>query len=299
MATATERALCIPEILELILLQLDMTDLLVAAQRVSSYWLTTIRNSPRLQQALFFDPVSSPAKPKELYDLPDSMTRGESAIPEPYCTRLRVSINPLLEKHFGGVFFNLTKNREFIRWEHFMQQMTFAREEDWLREIIDESYKARWRAYTRREASWRRMLVTQPPQPGLGYVRRSKSGQGTSVIHTAFLDRSETSTDKDSPDLNMKPGLRFGLVYDIVQDYGVRHHNPNGAIWIRVTWGSIMKRHSPFTAATEELFRRTSVVITFDQELHRGGTIPKRLAILDDVFRSEGCYLSYIEENLP
>ncbi|KAL4799215.1 hypothetical protein BDV19DRAFT_385466 [Aspergillus venezuelensis] len=299
MATATERALCIPEILELILLQMEMADLLVAAQRVNSHWLAIIRNSPRLQQALFFDPVSAPAEPKELYDLSESVARGESAIPEPYCTQLRVSINPLLEKHFGRVFFNLTKDREFNRWEQFMQQMTFATKQDWARSAIDESYKAQWRAYTRREASWRRMLVTQPPQPGLGYVRRSKTGQGDSVVHAAFLDRSKASTDKDGPDFNLKPGLRFGLVYDIVQDGGVRHYNLDRAIWIRVTWGSITKRHSPFTAATGELLRRTSVVIAFDQERHRGGTIPKRLAVLDDIFRSEGCYLSYIKENLP
>ncbi|KAL4950224.1 hypothetical protein BDW69DRAFT_187563 [Aspergillus filifer] len=299
MATATERALCLPEILELILLKMNMTDLLVAAQRVNSYWLATIRNSPRLQQALFFEPVSSPANPQELYNLPDSMSRGGSPIPEPYCTRLWVSINPLLRKHFGRMFFNLTNVREFYHWEYFMQQIALPRQLDLRRGSIDEACKARWRAYTRREASWRRMLVTQPPQPGLGYVRRSKTGSGISIVHTAFLDTSKISTDRNSPDFNMKPGLRFGLLYDIVQDCGVRHSDPTRAVWLRVTWGSVKHRYSPFTAATEELLRQTSVVITLDQIYDHGATDTRNVAVLDDVFRSEGCYLSYIRENLP
>ncbi|KAF2207775.1 hypothetical protein CERZMDRAFT_102040 [Cercospora zeae-maydis SCOH1-5] len=55
MAAAADRALHVPELLERILLSLPMKDLLLD-QRVSKYWKALIKNSPKLQQALFYRP---------------------------------------------------------------------------------------------------------------------------------------------------------------------------------------------------------------------------------------------------
>ncbi|CAK1361063.1 hypothetical protein CB0940_03526 [Cercospora beticola] len=55
MATAAERALNVAELLERILLSLPMKDILLD-QRVSKFWKELVKNSPKLQQALFYRP---------------------------------------------------------------------------------------------------------------------------------------------------------------------------------------------------------------------------------------------------
>lgn len=58
MATAAERVLELPELLERILLLVPMRDLLLS-QRVSKFWQALIANSLSLQQALFFKPAKN------------------------------------------------------------------------------------------------------------------------------------------------------------------------------------------------------------------------------------------------
>ncbi|KAL4945757.1 hypothetical protein BDV06DRAFT_219001 [Aspergillus oleicola] len=91
MATTTESALFLPEILEFISLQMDMVDLLVAV------------------------PSSTP------------MARRKRAIPEPYCTRLREPLNPLLTKHFGEVSCNLTSDRKSLPWDEFIKDIPWGK----------------------------------------------------------------------------------------------------------------------------------------------------------------------------
>ncbi|PPJ53149.1 hypothetical protein CBER1_11666 [Cercospora berteroae] len=55
MASAAERALSVAELLERILLSLPTRDILLD-QRVSKFWKELVRNSPKLQQALFYQP---------------------------------------------------------------------------------------------------------------------------------------------------------------------------------------------------------------------------------------------------
>ncbi|KAM3423861.1 hypothetical protein BST61_g1258 [Cercospora zeina] len=55
MATAAERAFHVAELLERILLSLLMKDILLN-QRVSKFWKALVKNSPKLQQALFYWP---------------------------------------------------------------------------------------------------------------------------------------------------------------------------------------------------------------------------------------------------
>lgn len=58
------RVLAITELLEQILLELPMRDLLLA-QRVDQFWKHTIDGSPRIQRALYFEPVP-PSRPDGL-----------------------------------------------------------------------------------------------------------------------------------------------------------------------------------------------------------------------------------------
>jgi hypothetical protein len=119
-----------PEILEMILLQTDMRTLLTSAQRVCRAWLHLITESPSIQKALFFTPMK------------DS-DRGSDA----------KRINPLLAEAFPPIFppKEESKNHKF----------DFS-DLEWTK---DPSSMAR---FVRRDASWRRMLVQQPPPPELG-----------------------------------------------------------------------------------------------------------------------------------
>jgi hypothetical protein len=57
MLSARDRALSVPEVLEIILLQFPLKDLLVNGQRVNRLFHDVITSSRSLQQALFFRPI--------------------------------------------------------------------------------------------------------------------------------------------------------------------------------------------------------------------------------------------------
>ncbi|CRL20950.1 unnamed protein product [Penicillium camemberti] len=55
--SAINQALNIPEILEMVLVEMDMRTLLTCTQRVCRAWLNLIKASPSIQKALFFTPI--------------------------------------------------------------------------------------------------------------------------------------------------------------------------------------------------------------------------------------------------
>lgn len=118
----------VPELLEMILLEVDTRTLLVSAQRVCHLWHEVIYNSSNLQAALFFKPVAQP--------------------PVPGSERIR---NPLLE----GVW------REFF---HSKVQSTLNGWPDGWSRTLSMMKRKREEAYTRPQASWKRMLLHQPPE---------------------------------------------------------------------------------------------------------------------------------------
>lgn len=139
-ATPTVRGhvLCITELLELILLQLDMRTLLTS-QRVCRKWSSLVRSSSKIQESLFFEPV-----------LPGSVP-----------TKVQ---NPLLAEVFPP-FFVETKGRigmdSFDMIKHPEKQVS----------------------YLRPEASWRRMLVQQPPAYRLGFYTVCMTSPGMNVSY--------------------------------------------------------------------------------------------------------------------
>ncbi|KAK5124041.1 hypothetical protein LTR85_002238 [Meristemomyces frigidus] len=70
-----DKALKTPELLEAILLQLPIRDVLLNAPLVCKHWQTTITDSPRLQQALFFKPLNG--KPLRFIDRSHTKGRAE------------------------------------------------------------------------------------------------------------------------------------------------------------------------------------------------------------------------------
>ncbi|KAI9927502.1 hypothetical protein ASPWEDRAFT_175982 [Aspergillus wentii DTO 134E9] len=120
--------LAIPELIELILLNLDTRTLLTSAQRVCHQWHKIIANSKPLQQALFFEPT------EEEHDKPNQK-------------RIR---NPFIEKIWPQLFTQLGA---------FNQKK-------------DEGNK-----YLRESASWRRMLIQQPPTSKITVVNPVNSSK--------------------------------------------------------------------------------------------------------------------------
>ena len=148
----------VPELVEMILLQLPVKDVLLA-QRVDRTWQGVITGSPKLQQALFFRPCSvhkayvtnshytsmqpcrSPAEcdPKERR-FPIARTAAHD---NPYWTtdgkdQVKVLLNPYIQ-HWGDGYDILYRNR------------------------LGKGLGRKHAAFTRPEASWRKMLLTQPP----------------------------------------------------------------------------------------------------------------------------------------
>ncbi|KAK8038983.1 hypothetical protein PG993_007394 [Apiospora rasikravindrae] len=143
-------ALIIPELLESILLYLDETTLLVIVQRVSKPWRDLIATSPRLQRKLFLLPNES-----------DATVRA----PRP---------NPLLAAAFPFCFDDIVsppqssrarrilwaKSNIVAAWPAIMDQRAanpLYQLPQWPRLWTHQQ------AFGHPRASWRRMLVHQPP----------------------------------------------------------------------------------------------------------------------------------------
>lgn len=132
-----------PELLETILLNLSMQDLLLHALLVSHSFHVLICSSPALQQHLFF--------------LPKAPSRPSDYLP-----------NPLLVQKFSPFFQNLQPSpRHHSKAEpvkpprfHFIniQQLEGRSAPE-----FNSSWTSNPLAFRRKEASWRRMLVLQPP----------------------------------------------------------------------------------------------------------------------------------------
>ncbi|KAL4907888.1 hypothetical protein BDW74DRAFT_113214 [Aspergillus multicolor] len=274
--SATETVLCIPELLEHILFHLDMQDLLVSAQRVNRHWHDTVATSPKLQEALFFRPVSQPAKPSVQYT---SYPQGETPLwkrrrreIKPYRDELSTSLNPLLVRHFGNEFFDMST----------LNAHNGANGSDWV--YLDESMQAPWSvkvgstllrpdqtgaretSFRHPNASWRRMLVSQPPQPGLGYIRSVHDHNTPTPVGKGYIDASSDG------------GLRFGTLYDLVQTLAVRrwkkHHAPFRITWGAATGGPCPSQSFPVLKGCMEMLEQTGVVLAVHYEVPKNSYYP-------------------------
>lgn len=125
-------ALAISEILEMVLLHTDMRTLLTSCQLVCREWRSLVARSLPIQKALFFTPIQA----------------SEWAIKE-------TVPNPLLAEKFPTVFPAPDDSQSQLR---FFELSNCAMTKD--SETLDR--------FCRNNASWRRMLVQQPPIWELG-----------------------------------------------------------------------------------------------------------------------------------
>ncbi|TDZ39310.1 hypothetical protein CTRI78_v010607 [Colletotrichum trifolii] len=286
---AVDVALAIPELLESILAQLDITTLLVSASRVSKRWKALMDESPAVQQALFFSPILC------FGDARDEDQGHRTASEQPIRR-----INPLLARKFDKCFFDFGPTYAFHRRANSFYELSWSPrptkivQEIWggwsqsRPEEMDDEKAALQKAYnesfTRKGASWRRMLVSQPPPPGLGYLRFDISD----IPAEGHLIKSAMIRPKsDSP----FAGLRMGQLYDLVQNE-VGHHGRH-SLWFRVLHGRA-PGNVALSKAKETIARfmgETNVVVEFmhadDTSLPNHPKDPADAIEFDAAFRSE------------
>lgn len=131
------QVLAIPELLESILLYLPVVDVLVNAQRVNRFWNHTMKKSIKLQQAVFLKPLCADVRllnmqSRSLDDASTQKGRAEPDADRTWIMQGNIAMNPLachLKVMSGAI---------------------------WAAAPLHPKYM-------RSEASWRRMLITQPP----------------------------------------------------------------------------------------------------------------------------------------
>ncbi|KAF9634339.1 putative f-box domain protein [Lasiodiplodia theobromae] len=211
MANHEHHVLQIPELLELILAQLPMRDLLLA-QRVCRRFNNLIQTSIVLQQALFFRPLPKPATPEPTttpkrptwppfepsFSLPFPVSLP---FPPPISNPRKqqknhplpesVGQNPLLVAAFPPWF-----SRNMSDLSYTTDQCHFSRFKDL------PLAGARRDAFLRPEASWRLMMVTQPPISVMSVVRIT--------VHTRMTTYEEVEVRFPAP-----IGLTMGVLYDL------------------------------------------------------------------------------------
>ncbi|KAH7270276.1 uncharacterized protein BKA55DRAFT_551050 [Fusarium redolens] len=228
------RILSVPELLELILLHLDMKTLLVSVSRVCRHWAAITGESPRIQQALFFQPVFSAGAQR-----PQSFT-----------------LNPLLVEKFGRCFFDIDRKYTYFRRADSFLRLPWAPEgaikaQGEARGLSMLEKTERLQNFTMGSSSWRRMLVSQPPPPAMGYLKSEGFNMWFRNVRTALI--------KPKP----SPGLCMGQLYDMVHSTTCRPENYS--MWYRISWDDAREAHQTQLCREqcELLFGTTNLVVEF------------------------------------
>ncbi|KAJ7096570.1 hypothetical protein B0H15DRAFT_1019610 [Mycena belliarum] len=223
--TARDTVMSTPELLELLLAQLPMRDLLLRAPLVCKMWFATTR-APALQRALFFAPA------------PDTPSAFEST-PAPVR-------NPLLAELFPPFFAPPPPNR--MSWADVRANNRMFWPD--ARAIMAMPVARALAPFARRDASWRRMLVAQPPPRTLRVTERCNG-------RTEIFDRRAELRGLE---------LRMGELYDLVLG-SVKW----AAASFCVTWPEAVGRESELTLETVSM---SQYVMGIDEVFHGQGEEP-------------------------
>jgi len=173
----------IPELLELILLNLPSPDILRLATTSRAFNLL-IKHSHRLQSKLYFRPNCSPIPGDDNIDF---------------------HLNPFLEASFPG-WLTSTNGQPAIP-EH-------------LRDANEPFTRSRWSRYPEafryHQASWRNMLITQPPIERIHIIK---------THFQRYYEETEEHADSVFTLRGHEGGLRMGTLYDYVQHAVLRESN--------------------------------------------------------------------------
>lgn len=173
MSSASGRVFSIPELLLTILLKLDMRTLLTTAQRIDRRFHDTINHTPAIQKALFF---------------PARKEAGEKCVDSE-----EVVQNPLLVELFPP-------------W--FQEVGPYPTSYEVALTSLPMTVHNALPAFLRREASWRNMLVQQPPVLAVGLWKQ--------LSHQRADFHSFRVLARWCPDGGGGPGLCMGALYDMV-----------------------------------------------------------------------------------
>lgn len=182
------------EILEQILLRLDTRTLLIAAQRTCRFWTSLIRKSPSIQKALFFVPNGHNTKGYN----PVLAEKFPTFFPQHF-PQEELESEETIEEQVRRFYREAKKDTSFFNFRSILsstfpslyvqEDSTNARPvaEAKPRKKIFFTYSTfdmiqnpeRLEAYTRKEASWRHMLIQQPPIKEFAFFTTSTSLGGT------------------------------------------------------------------------------------------------------------------------
>jgi hypothetical protein len=228
----------IPELVESILFHLDNRTLLHAT-RVSRNFEAIITTSPTLQRKLFFCP--EPRRSAPTISLASSKVTSPDTFPLPFSSQnvLYAHLNPLLVDSFPIFFPENSECHGLMRLFGYREDFISLR---WARDVATIA------AYARSNASWRRMLVSNPPIR-TAYVNTICSGIMLSSVQITRLNCG--------PD-----GLKMGLLYDFLQESIVAQDSDSFSIF----W--------PSMAAVQENRKEDRYVVGTD-----GGELVLRIEI--------------------
>lgn len=281
------------EILESIFLLLDPVTVLTSIQRVNKTWKAVVEGSPTLQRKLYLKPDGK----AKLGLHPQAQWLKDDREKFPL-------VNSLLVRYFKSCFFNFGRTYGWLRraesfyehrWtrhHHRLRKMNMPWEpssiyQPVLEERLDgratiEAIQERDR-FTRSGASWRNMLVCQPPIFSFG-VMIFQPDRGTSPLP----QRMEKAIIK-AHDMNV--GLCMGQLYDFVQERA--GHHPLSSLWFRIVW---FEPQGPWSSdlcrdTANELALETSLIVemfhTNDGCPAYHPTDPPRPETFDRIFQSQ------------
>ncbi|RFU71965.1 f-box domain-containing [Trichoderma arundinaceum] len=292
--TAMQRVFRTPELLESIFLKLDMVTLLTSVQRVSKMCKRVIDGSIALQRKLYFRPDPN----AELGLHPQAKWTKDSRKVFPV-------LNTLLLRYFSSCFFNFGGVYGWLRRAESFYENRWTRHRHRLKRVdtlfgrhtvyksmppdpeLNETEKLEAAQdrdrFTRAGASWRKMMVSQPPIPDFG-VLMFKPVQRREPLPQKMERAIIGSNHPDG-------GLRMGQLYDFVQDRAGNH--PLDSLWFRLTW---FEAHGPFTSdlcedSADMMYRETQCIVEMfhkddaDPLFHPRD--PERPVEFDDVFKCD------------
>ncbi|KAJ5185983.1 hypothetical protein N7491_006146 [Penicillium cf. griseofulvum] len=249
---AQSHALSIPEIFELILLHLDIRTLLTKATRICRAWSHFIDSSPPIQWALFFRPLDNALNKRKIQ-------------------------NPLLAETFPSIFHqsgssdgrypnrNSDTDTDTDISKEKTTHLTFT-----TFDMVRNPHK--WDTYIRPEASWRRMLVQQPPVYTVSLLRSNVGHGGQYLyIYEALDDHKEPAG-----------GLRMDIIFETLVFGDGWDQNEYSAT--KMVWG---REYLPKRVRADlELFGVPDMDLVFYTSLgetSRGGYVAKESDIAKNV----------------
>lgn len=212
-----------------------------------------------------------------------------------------LSYNPLLVKYFSPCFFEIHQKAYFRQANSFM---TMPWTPNPRKEELDENgvmwslpieppedpYVQPFRKrFSREGASWRRILVAQPPIFRLGFLWNEERDEGAR-LGARFPEYVVTTRGIIAPlpeDSSTTSGLRMGYLYDLIQERACRHQQ--NVLWFRVHWDTILE--PAYTKQTalfgERLMTRSRVVVEILERISRRSVSqPSNPEVFEDVSQS-------------